>query len=191
MTAGQSTQDDENSWPVTSGHGQHGLPARHSRPEVGGHLGYFGFVPNVIFKGGESSKPKSVPRRAFLQSSAIVGSLAVLHSSGKFLEAANTEYTLQEVIDLIIRKCVDQPFPKTVDTVKTGDPAQNLRGVATAFLATRAVIEKAVQLKASLIILGHEASEEPGMKYLAAWLEPLLPGIAIHHIPAGSPFAWV
>ena len=38
-----------------------------------------------------------------------------------------------------------------------------------------------------LIILGHANSEEAGMKWLAEWLQPLLPGIAVTHIPAGDP----
>jgi hypothetical protein len=41
-------QEDDNRWPVTSGHGQGGLPAKHRRPEVGGHLEYSGFSPYVI-----------------------------------------------------------------------------------------------------------------------------------------------
>lgn len=43
-------------------------------------------------------------------------------------------------------------------------------------------------LKQALIILGHEKSEEMGMRYLAEWLRPLLPGIPIQHVPAGEPF---
>jgi len=38
----------------------------------------------------------------------------------------------------------------------------------------------------ALIILGHEPSEEPGMRYLAEWLRPMLPGVAITHVPAGD-----
>jgi putative NIF3 family GTP cyclohydrolase 1 type 2 len=40
----------------------------------------------------------------------------------------------------------------------------------------------------ALIILGHANSEEPGMKYLAEWLRPMLPGIRITFVPAGDPF---
>ncbi len=41
-----------------------------------------------------------------------------------------------------------------------------------------------------VIILGHANSEEPGMAYLAEWLRPLLPGVAISHVPAGDPFTF-
>lgn len=40
----------------------------------------------------------------------------------------------------------------------------------------------------ALIILGHANSEEPGMKYLAEWLRPMLPAIGITFVPAGDPF---
>jgi putative NIF3 family GTP cyclohydrolase 1 type 2 len=33
------------------------------------------------------------------------------------------------------------------------------------------------------LILGHAASEEPGMKWLAEWLRPRFPGITVTHVP--------
>lgn len=45
--------------------------------------------------------------------------------------------------------------------------------------------------KTSLILLGHSISEEPGMEYLAEWLQPKLEGIKITHIVSNSPFTWV
>ncbi len=45
--------------------------------------------------------------------------------------------------------------------------------------------------KKGLLILGHANSEEAGMKYLADWLKPLLPGIPILHIPAGEPGVFI
>ncbi len=46
-------------------------------------------------------------------------------------------------------------------------------------------------LNKALIILGHNRSEEVGMKYLKTWLEPLLPGIPILFVEAGEPFAYL
>jgi putative NIF3 family GTP cyclohydrolase 1 type 2 len=43
----------------------------------------------------------------------------------------------------------------------------------------------------ALILLGHEPSEEAGMRYCATWLRTILPGIKIDFIPAGSPFTAV
>jgi putative NIF3 family GTP cyclohydrolase 1 type 2 len=43
----------------------------------------------------------------------------------------------------------------------------------------------------SLIVLGHSVSEEPGMEWLAEWLQPKVPGLKITHLPSGNPFRWV
>ncbi len=45
--------------------------------------------------------------------------------------------------------------------------------------------------KKALIVLGHANSEEPGMKYLAEWLKPLVPGVKITHVPCGEPMVFV
>lgn len=42
----------------------------------------------------------------------------------------------------------------------------------------------------SVLLVGHAASEEAGMEYLGKGLAPLLPGIAIHHVPCGEPFQY-
>ena len=46
-------------------------------------------------------------------------------------------------------------------------------------------------LNKALIILGHNRSEEVGMKHLTAWLEPLLPGVPILFSEAGEPFTYL
>ena len=43
----------------------------------------------------------------------------------------------------------------------------------------------------ALILLGHEPSEEAGMRYCATWLKSVLPGMRIDFIPAGSPFSMI
>ncbi len=60
--------------------------------------------------------------------------------------------TIQGAIDTIIAAVPGAPFSDTVDTVKTGDPSQEITGVVVTFLATCEVIEQAVQLGANLII---------------------------------------
>ncbi|HVZ55557.1 MAG TPA: Nif3-like dinuclear metal center hexameric protein [Chitinophagaceae bacterium] len=45
--------------------------------------------------------------------------------------------------------------------------------------------------KTCLVILGHCASEEPGMEWLVDWLQPKVPGLPVTHLPSGSPFQWV
>ncbi len=43
----------------------------------------------------------------------------------------------------------------------------------------------------ALIIPGHAASEEAGMKWVAGWLQTLLPGVPVHFLPTGSLFRWL
>ena len=43
----------------------------------------------------------------------------------------------------------------------------------------------------ALVVLGHAVSEEPGMEWVAEWLQPKLEGIKITHIASGNPFTWL
>ena len=43
----------------------------------------------------------------------------------------------------------------------------------------------------AMVIVGHERSEEPGMKELANRLQPLLRGIPVHFADAGEPFTYL
>jgi putative NIF3 family GTP cyclohydrolase 1 type 2 len=43
----------------------------------------------------------------------------------------------------------------------------------------------------ALLLVGHAASEEPGMAYLAEWLREIFPELPITHIPLGEPFQYV
>ncbi|HTX89964.1 MAG TPA: hypothetical protein VMC09_02010 [Anaerolineales bacterium] len=39
-----------------------------------------------------------------------------------------------------------------------------------------------------LIVIGHLASEEPGMKWMIPWLQECLPGTVIHFVLTGTAF---
>jgi putative NIF3 family GTP cyclohydrolase 1 type 2 len=45
--------------------------------------------------------------------------------------------------------------------------------------------------KKGLIVLGHAASEEPGLRLIIPWLQERLPDIAIHFVPSDSPFHYL
>ncbi|MBB5394686.1 Nif3-like dinuclear metal center hexameric protein [Mucilaginibacter sp. AK015] len=45
--------------------------------------------------------------------------------------------------------------------------------------------------KISLIILGHNMSEDPGMDYFVDWLQPKLTDLKVQHVPSGDPFTWL
>lgn len=46
-------------------------------------------------------------------------------------------------------------------------------------------------VKMSLLVLGHCVSEEPGLQWVVAWLQPKVPGVKVTHIPSGDPFNWI
>jgi putative NIF3 family GTP cyclohydrolase 1 type 2 len=60
--------------------------------------------------------------------------------------------TIQDVIDTILAQIPGGHLQETVDTVKCSDPMQPVTGIVTTFLASYAVIQKAVALGANLII---------------------------------------
>ncbi|MBV9280525.1 MAG: Nif3-like dinuclear metal center hexameric protein [Chloroflexi bacterium] len=81
---------------------------------------------------------------------------------------AGGDVTIQAVIDLVIREHGGRMW-RTVDGVKAGDPRRPVAGVVTTFLATGAVIKRAAELRANLII-----THEPifyGHKDETGWLE--------------------
>jgi putative NIF3 family GTP cyclohydrolase 1 type 2 len=60
--------------------------------------------------------------------------------------------TVQQVIDTILESIPGAPFAETVDTLKTGHSEQPVTGIVTTFLASQAVLERAVDLGANFII---------------------------------------
>jgi putative NIF3 family GTP cyclohydrolase 1 type 2 len=61
-------------------------------------------------------------------------------------------YTVQEVIDTILKAIPGAPFAETVDTFKSGDPSQPVTGIATTFLASCEILQQAVDRGANFII---------------------------------------
>jgi putative NIF3 family GTP cyclohydrolase 1 type 2 len=61
------------------------------------------------------------------------------------------DLTIQGVIDRILADVPPGPA-ETVDTVKVGDPSQEVTGIVTTFLASCDVIDRAVSLGANLVI---------------------------------------
>jgi len=60
--------------------------------------------------------------------------------------------TIQEIINICKEVAPDVSQDSTVDTVKFGDPTQEIRGVATTFLATNEVIWEAARSGCNLLI---------------------------------------
>lgn len=64
-------------------------------------------------------------------------------------------FTVQQIIDIILREIPGAPFKQTVDTIKAGRADQVVTGIVTTSFATEDVITKAIALRANFII-AHE-----------------------------------
>ena len=64
-------------------------------------------------------------------------------------------YTVQDIIDLILKEIPGAPFKQTVDTIKSGSADQQVTGIVTTMFSTIKVIEETAKLKANFII-AHE-----------------------------------
>ncbi|NLJ89623.1 MAG: hypothetical protein GX323_01870 [Clostridiales bacterium] len=42
-----------------------------------------------------------------------------------------------------------------------------------------------------MLVLGHERTEEPGMKHLGKWMEDIVPGIEVHFVDSKEPFTYI
>jgi putative NIF3 family GTP cyclohydrolase 1 type 2 len=112
---------------------------------------------------------KNWPRREFLATSLAAlaaTSIRLPHAPGASSTARPTtpmatppgaapNITIQQVIDALLADIPGAPFPNTVDTIKTGDPKQPVKGIVTTMFATDAIIQKTIGLGANFII-AHE-----------------------------------
>ncbi len=103
---------------------------------------------------------KGMPRKNFLlQSVKLMGGISLLSSPLKGLAGdlsfLQKEYTVDEIMNLIIKEVPNAPFKQTVDTLKSGSPDQKVTGIVTTMFATIPVIEQAKTLNANFII-AHE-----------------------------------
>jgi putative NIF3 family GTP cyclohydrolase 1 type 2 len=99
-------------------------------------------------------------RREFIRHSLKAAGAAALLSvpglseAGSLLNSRAT-YTVQDVIDIILKDIPGGPFAQTVDTLKSGSAAMQVSGIVTTMFPTIDVIEQAARLKANFII-AHE-----------------------------------
>jgi len=95
-------------------------------------------------------------RRKFIETALkATGATTLLSIPGINIFAANKEYTVQDVIDVILKEIPGAPFKQTVDTLKSGSGDQKVKGIVTTMFATVEVIKKAAALNANFII-AHE-----------------------------------
>jgi putative NIF3 family GTP cyclohydrolase 1 type 2 len=76
-------------------------------------------------------------------------------SMPKGTTSLHKDFTVQQVIDIILKSIKGAPFKDTVDTIKSGNAGQSVKGIVTTMFATDEVIEKTIKLGANFII-AHE-----------------------------------
>jgi len=99
-------------------------------------------------------------RRKFINNSLkAIGSTALLTMPGAgfagSLFTPLASYTVQQIIDIIIKDIKGAPFPSTVDTIKYGSLDTVVKGIVTTMFPTVEVIEQSIAKNANLII-AHE-----------------------------------
>ena len=124
---------------------------------------------NTLSNEGNAS---TYPRREFITKvTATVGLMSIpgLIDASTFTPSTQSKLTVQQVIDIILKEIPGAPFPKTVDTLKSGDGQQVVTGIVTTMFATVEVIRQSASLGANFII----AHEPTFYNHLddTAWLE--------------------
>ncbi len=78
--------------------------------------------------------------------------LILIFTASAAAQGASQTLTAAEVMQRVIAATGATPPPDTVDTLKAGDPATVVTGIATTFMDTYSVLEKAVASGKNLII---------------------------------------
>ncbi|WP_339705528.1 Nif3-like dinuclear metal center hexameric protein [Algoriphagus aquimarinus] len=94
-------------------------------------------------------------RRTFIIKSSLLIGTGLIGNPFSVYPSSVKNYTVGEIMDIFIAQVANAPFPKTVDTLKTGSKEQQVTGIVTTMFATLTVIRKAIELKANFII-AHE-----------------------------------
>ncbi|TSD67149.1 hypothetical protein FFF34_007070 [Inquilinus sp. KBS0705] len=98
-------------------------------------------------------------RKFIVNTTKATGGLALLSMVPSFVKGGvlypYEQYTVQQIIDIVLKEGKLTPIPGTVDTLKSGSADQIVTGIVTTMFATTAVIEQANKLGANFII-AHE-----------------------------------
>ena len=89
-------------------------------------------------------------RREFIASvSSVLGAISFMPlpgSAGIDLKVPVQKMTVKQVIDLILTTIPGAPFKETVDTIKSGEEGQEVKGIVTTMFATVEVIQRTAAL---------------------------------------------
>lgn len=104
--------------------------------------------------------PGNVQRRDFISTTLIAAGAALLPVTSSLYAAPQEaqrkkQFTVQEIINIILQEVPGAPFAETVDTIKSGNADTAVSGIVTTMFSTVKVINEAIRLKANFII-AHE-----------------------------------
>ena len=98
-------------------------------------------------------------RKFIINTTRSAGGLALLGLAPAFVKGSHLyshkQFTVQQVIDLILKEGNLSPINGTVDTIKSGSADKVVTGIVTTMFATVTVIKEAAKLNANFII-AHE-----------------------------------
>lgn len=95
----------------------------------------------------------NLPRRSFIKNTSILTAAGlIIDPLSAFAGSGPKVWTVGEIMDLFISQVPNAPFQTTVDTLKAGTRDQVVTGIVTTMFPTLAVIKKAIELKANLIV---------------------------------------
>jgi putative NIF3 family GTP cyclohydrolase 1 type 2 len=94
-------------------------------------------------------------RRKFIQQTLGIVSGLMLNTTDIFANNTAENYTVKQIIALILAKIPGAPFEKTVDQLRTGTMEQQVTGIVTTMFPTLEVIQKTIAAGANFII-AHE-----------------------------------
>ncbi|SEA49407.1 Nif3-like dinuclear metal center hexameric protein [Pedobacter hartonius] len=107
----------------------------------------------------ESADPCPLMERRYFISNTLkaLGTFALLPyiSTAHVLTDASKTYTVDDIMQLILKEIPGAPFKQTVDTLKSGNKEMIVTGIVTTMFSTIQVIEQALRLRANFII-AHE-----------------------------------
>ncbi len=111
-------------------------------------------LPNELTESDTSNRRSFIQKTGLLLGGAALLNIPAISIAQKISNKFET-YTVQNIIDLIIKEAKLSPFKDTVDNIKAGSADQIVTGIISTMFPTVAIIEEAVKLKANLII-AHE-----------------------------------
>ena len=105
----------------------------------------------------QTTNDNELSRRDFLSSVTTIAGASVLLTFPKANVTVSSPqaYTVQQVIDLIMKEVPGAPFATTVDHVRSGSADQQVTGIVTTMFPTLDVIERTAKVSANFII-AHE-----------------------------------